>query len=325
MDDRFLSQMRRDPPPALRQGLQARLHAQGPASRLSGLRPAPVLGLALAAAAITSLFLFPSVRASAQAMLDLFRVRKFAAVHFDESRFDKVRELDKDHALMVFERKDETGDTGPPKWSPSPKAAGAIAGIDVRRVGYLPNGLALDSVFVSGASQARLTVSETRLRNLLDALDLHDVSVPGGLDGKLVEVRKPPVVIQRFKHDRWEAALIQARSPEVSVPAGMDIERLAEIGLRVLGLDETEARRFAQETDWRSTLVVPVPINAGTFRQVTVHGQSGLLITTTRETEHDGERHLPGSMVLWTEYDRVFGLMSNLGPDDVMQMAESVR
>ena len=116
--------------------------------------------------------------------------------------------------------------------------------------------------------------------------------------------------------------LVQARSPEVSVPAGWDVERLAEIGLRVLGLDTGEARRIARSTDWRSTLLVPVPMNASTFRQVTVRGQSGLLITTSSRGQ-DGRRR-EGAMLMWTQGERVFCLQGNLSGRDLMQMAESV-
>ena len=104
----------------------------------------------------------------------------------------------------------------------------------------------------------------------------------------------------------------------------MTVEQLAEIGLRVLGLDEGEARRIARSTDWRSTLLVPVPMNASTFRQATVHGQQGLLITTTGERSADGRRGRDGALLMWTEGDRVFCIQGNLSNPDIMQMAESV-
>jgi len=325
MEDRFLSDLRREPPPELKRGLREKLQAQGPVRGWSAVRPAPALGVAFAAALVASLFAFPSMRVSAQAMLDLFRVRKFAAVRFDASRMDKLRELDQDKAFMVFDQQQKIQDPGPPQIAPTPEAAGALAGIDVRRPSYLPNGLALDSVFVEGEARVRMSVSESKLRALLDALDLRDVSVPAGLDGKQVEMHHAPIVVLSYKSARSDAMLIQARSPELSVPSGVDIERLAEIGLRVLGLDAGEARRIAQTTDWRSTVLVPVPMNASTFRQVTVHGQGGLLVTTTAETTKDGQHHRPRAVVLWTENERVYALTGNLDGDDALQMAESVR
>ncbi|MEO5619019.1 MAG: hypothetical protein ABIS67_14720 [Candidatus Eisenbacteria bacterium] len=325
MDDRFMNQMRRDPDSKFARSLREKLREQEPSRAMRALRPAPALALAFAAVVVVALFAFPEVRVSAQAMLDLFRVRKFAAVQFDESRMAKLHDLKGDQALMVFDREEALVDPGPPQVFTSVEAAGAVAGFVARRPAFLPNGLAADTVLVQGAGAARLSVSEDKLRALLDVLELRDVSVPGGLDGQVVEVRKSPAVVQQFRGGRWKAALVQSKSPELTVPAGLDMQRLAEVGLRILGLDAGEARRVAKNTDWRSTLVVPVPLNASTFRQITVRGQPGLMITTTGDRSGDGSRRRDGTVVLWTEGDQVFGLMSNIAPEDVLQMAESVQ
>ena len=325
MDERFLNDMRRDPDPRFARELRARLRAQE--SKDTGRTPhlGRTLAGVLAAALVAAPFAFPSVRASAQAVLDLFRVRKFAAVPFDETRAEKLRQLGPDNALMVFDRQETVRDPGPPQVVASVEAAAAAAGFDVSRPGYLPDGLTPDTVRVQGAGEARLSVSEAKLRALLDALDLRDVALPAGLDGKVIEVRKPPVVIQQFHNTgRMRATLVQSNSPELAVPAGLDVERLAEIGLRVLGLDPGEARRIARTTDWRSTLLVPVPINASTFRQVTVHGEQGLLVTMSGR-DADGDRRREGSLVLWSEGDRVFAALGNLADKDLLQLAESVR
>jgi hypothetical protein len=331
MDDRFLHELRRQPRPEFARALRARLRAQesrrGPWA-LAG----PWLAALGAALLAVALFTMPSVRASAQALLDLFRVRRFAAVRFDESRLERLRALGQDNTLLVFDRVETLLDPGRARPYAGLAEAEAAAGMAVLRPGYLPNGLLLDSVYVEGTGHVRLAVSEAKLRGVLDQLDLGDVSIPPGLDGQWVEVRKSPVVVQRYRADSWQAGLVQGVSPEVSVPAGLDVERLAEIGLRILGLDSGEARRIARTTDWRTTLLVPVPVNASTFRQVTIHGQPGLLITTSGRDRlgASGRPARPGfrgrgTIALWTEGDRVFGLMSNLGPEDAMQMAESVR
>jgi hypothetical protein len=321
VDDRFLNEMRRDPDPRFAGELRERL--RGVEARRTGWRPrlAPALATAFAAAFVVALITLPGVRASAQAMLDLFRVRKFAAVPFDQSRLDKLHKLGEDRSFMVFDMKETVRDPGEPRIVASADAASAMAGFTVARPGYLPSGLTADTVRVQDAGQARLSVNEAKLRTLLDALDLRDVVVPAGLDGKVIEVQKAPVVIQQFHNSgKLHAALVQSNSPEVAVPAGIDVVRLAEIGLRVLGLDSGEAHRIATTTDWRTTLLVPVPINASTFRQVTVRGAQGLLITTS-----GGEHRREGTFVLWSEGDRVYATMGNLSDRDMLQMAESVQ
>jgi hypothetical protein len=72
--------------------------------------------------------------------------------------------------------------------------------------------------------------------------------------------------------------LAQIPSPEVSAPASLDITKLAQIGLEFTGMTAEEAAQFISTVDWTSTLVVPIPKNAASNKQVTVDGVTGTLI-----------------------------------------------
>ena len=324
MDDRKLDEYRKEPDPGFARDLRERLRRS---ERPRGI-PRPVLRAAAFACAlgvVVALFAIPSVRVSAEALLDLFRVQRFAAVEFDQSRLEQLRSIDKDREFLIFDRQETLRDPGPPRLVASAQAASPDAGFAVRTPSYLPDSLAADSVWVQGEAEMRFSVSEAKLRSVLDRLDVKDVTVRKGLDGRWVEVRKPPVVVQRFQSSNRKAVLLQARSPEISVPAGWNIEQLAEVGLRVLGLDPREAKRIARTTDWRTTLLVPLPLNATTFRLATVRGNQGLLITTTGDQPAaPGKPQRRGAMVMWTEGDRVFCLQGNLSAEDILQMAQSV-
>jgi len=322
-DDQFLHDHRRDPAPGFARRLRETLRVQEEPRRAPAWRPLAFAAAGLAV--VTALFAFPAVRAGAQALLDLFRVRSFVAVPFDADRFEKLRSLDHDNAMMIFDRHDVIQEPGQPIVQSSVAAASAVVGYPVESPTYLPSGLVPDTIAVSGEGRLRLGVSTARLRELLDRLDLRDVQVPAGLDGQNLDVHVHPAVSQTYRSERRRLVLLQARSPEVTLPTGVDLAQLGEIGLRVLGLDPGEARRIAATVDWRSTLLVPVPANASSFRSVTVQGNPGLLVTTTRESETGGQRRSGGSVVLWTEGDRVFALRGGLGDSDMIQVAESVR
>jgi len=324
MDDRMLHEYRREPDPEFARDLRERLRRSERTSRF----PRPVLravAVACSLGVVVALFAIPSVRVSAQALLDLFRVRRFAAVRFDQSRLDALESIEKEKGFLVFDHEETIREPGPPRSVPSAQAATAEAGFAVSTPSYLPDSLAADSVLVQGEGAMRFSVSEAKLRSVLDKLDVKGVTVPSGLDGQWVQVKKPPIVIQRFQSSNRRAVLLQALSPEVSVPAGWNLEQLAEIGLRILGLDPSEAKRIARTTDWRTTLLVPVPLNATTFRVVTVHGNSGLMIVTTGdEPPPPGKPQRKGVMVMWSAGDRVFCLRGNLSAENMLQMANSV-
>ena len=324
MDDRMLHEYRREPDPRFASDLRERLRRHERPRRLPSPRTTRILLAVAAAAAVAVVFAVPSVRVSAQAALDVFRVKRFAAVELKDSRRELLASLEKEQGFVVFDRQEKILDPGPATYVATRQAATAEAGFDVSGPTFLPTGMVADSLFVQGEAAARMSVSEAKLRSLLERLDLRDVKVPAGLDGQWVEVRKPPVVLQRFRSERRRALLVQARSPEVTLPAGWNLEQLGEIGLRILGLEPRDARRIAKSTDWRSTLLVPLPVNATAFRQVTVHGQSGLLITTTGEPAADGKRGRAKTVLMWSTGDRIFFLQGDLEAQELIQMAESV-
>lgn len=325
MDDRFMYELRRDPDPSFAGELRDRLGRDEQLRQHRARRWRPALAVAATVAALVALFAFPSVRVSAQAVLDLFRVRSFAAVEFDPNRFDKLRDLKQDNAMLGFGRQDVLRDPGPAQEVATPAAASAMAGIAVSTPTELPQGLTLRKVLVEGAGEARLTANAAQLREILSALDIRDLDVPDGLDGKSVTVRKPPIVIQQFANQDRTLTFIQARQPDVELPAGVDLGQLAEIGMRIIGVDKAQARRLARSIDWHTTLMVPVPANASTFRGVEVHGHSGLLITTAGKPAADGKRQRQGTVLMWSEGDRVFAMESSLHGVDLMAIAESVR
>lgn len=325
MDERKLDDYRREPDPRFASDLRARLRRIEPPRAHGSRRATRIVAAMAAAAALVVVFAVPSVRVSAQAVLDVFRVKRFAAVEFKESQSRRalLSMMEKEGGSAVFDREEKLLDPGPPTYVESRDAASAKAGFAVSAPSYLPSGFVADSVFVQGEGAGRVAVSEAKLRTLLQRLDLNDVQVPTGLDGQWVEVRKPPVVMQRFHTETRKAFLLQAPSPEVRLPAGWNLEQLGEIGLRILGLDAGEARRIAKATDWRGTFLVPLPTNATAFRQVNVRGQSGLMITTS-EVGADGKGRRDRALLMWSTGDRVYLLRGDLGEQDLLRMAESV-
>ncbi len=329
MDDRFLHEQRREPGPGYGRALRERLRDLEDPAPSGRFRLVPALAGVLAVALVAAAFTVPAVRVAAQSALDLFRVRSFAAVEIDASRMEQLRALhdqaDRDPAMLVFDQQEVLKDPGKPVEYASPDLAASAAGLPgLRTPAHLPEGLTLAQVRATGEGAVRLTIRADRLRHVVEALGLSDVHVPAGINGQQITVHMPPVVTQDYTNGNRRLSLVEARSPEVSLPPGTDLRQLGEIGLRVLGLDADEARRVAAGIDWRSTLIVPVPTTAASFRQVDVNGHKGLLIRC-EAAEVNGQRRRSGVVVMWTEGERVFAVESNLRGEDVLDVAQSLR
>jgi len=319
MDDQFLHDLRREPAPAFARRLRVSLQQRDLAEDSRAGAPRAVRWAALAASVVivSVAFTFPSVRAGAQAFLDLFRVVSITGLAFDAARLDELEASGLDLPRMLGGQVEVLAEPGPTISFATPEDAAAAAGIPVRSPAWIPVGWERSSIEVIGEHAMRVTASTQSLEQLLDHLAIDDVSLPLGLDGETATVRVPPVVTTTYRNGDQVFRLTQSRSPEVEFPAGVDLAALAEIGLRLLGLERDEAYRFAQSIDWRTTLIVPVPAAAAAFREVDVAGGNGLLI----ESRQPRGSHL----LLWAADERVFALGGSLRPAAMLEMAQTVQ
>jgi hypothetical protein len=71
---------------------------------------------------------------------------------------------------------------------------------------------------------------------------------------------------------------VEVPSPTISVPPDLNVAALAEAGLQIIGMSAAEAHAFCQTVDWSSTLVIPIPQSASSYRTIPVDGVNGTLI-----------------------------------------------
>jgi len=324
-DDRFMNSLQEPPNPEFARELGTRLRRiEGDAPPRRALAPRVTLAFA-AIAAVVAVFLLPGVRASAQAFLNLFRVQNFVAIRVDASRLDQLTDSKLDLQKVFDENRKVLLDPGAPKPVASAAEAGSATGQMVRVPTILPGHMAADTVWVMGEGRVTMTANAKQVRDAMDLMGVRDLPVPAGLDGATLEVHTFPSVRQTFTSGGLHAFLLQSRSPELSLPANLQLADLGEIALRMLGMSAGEAHAAAARIDWRSTVLVPVPADAGSFREVTVQGQKGLLVTRAERQDAKGRKRSPGVVVLWSDGQNVYAAGGNIASDDVLAMAESAR
>lgn len=321
MDDRFLHDLKTQPDPEFAARLRAKLRSAPASAAPRAALPTRArkwLAVAASVAAVSFAFTLPPVQAAAIAFLELFRVKQFTGVSVDAER---LRGLE----TSGFTPDAILGDFEPLTPPPEPVEyetladAGTAAGLRVRTPAWLPPGFTLAEITASPEFMARITARTRTLQAVLDTLGLADVELPENLDGQVATVHVPPIVRQRFANGARNVIVLQAASPEVSFPSEVELWRLAYAGLRVLGMARDEAYRMAVTVDWRSTLIVPVPAQATSYRPMNVSGHDGLLIeSVARDEDH------PGSVLLWSTGEETYAVMGAVRGDELLEMAQTL-
>ena len=318
--DAWLHALRRDPSPLFKAQVRERLRAQEPAADPRPGWPRRALVAAAGAIGVVALISVPGVRASVAQFVSLFRVINVVAVPVDSSHIDRLKAEQLEIGALIGEHVQVVQDPGAPVHVVSLADAAAAARMTLATPQWLPDNTQVIEMAVMGDRALRVTADGVRLQQVMDALGIDDLTVPAGLDGQVVDVRVPPVVMIRYDHQNGRRSrLFQARTPQLTLSDRIDMPALGQIGLRILGLPPAEAKQFAQAIDWHSTLVVPVPPNASSFQHVDINGHRGVLI------QHQPRDQSPTTTILWSTSDRVFALVSIEHVAEVTAMATSVR
>lgn len=339
MNEEMLSRLREEPRPEFAEALHQKLRSVDAARREARTaapshRLWPALAGATLVGAVALAFTLEPVRAAAREFLDLFRVKRFAAVPVDPERLAHLQQGGLDLKSLVGEQVETR--VAPEK--PAPVASveqGALeADIAAQLPAALPDGYALGEVSVGRPGAFRVRLDATKLQQLAQAVGAEEIEIPTSWNGATVDVEMPPVLVTRYERAANSGAagnetsyvLFQSKNPAVELPEGVDLALLGRLALRTAGMSAAEAESFASAVDWRATLLVPVPVRGGSFREVEVNGQKGLLVTSQPAPGATaGHRVRPYSVLVWASGEKVFAIHGPGGGVEVLAMAQSIR
>jgi len=274
--------------------------------------------------------LFPQVRAIGSSFLGLFRVEQFTILQVDPENIEQQLGSSSNFEYLLAEDV-QVEQFGEMQEVTSEEEASSLAGFEVR----LPAAAAGDTqLVVQPGGRVSLVVDLPKVQALLDELGIVELKLPAELDGAEVSLELPvavaaaygtcevsPEMIREVGGDPDRpivnlnecVTLTQFPSPEISAPPGLDIARIGQAFLQVLGLTPEEAAQFSQSVDWTTTLVIPIPRYGTEYQEVMVDGVAGTVIMQSERSE------FPHYLLVWIKDGTVYALT---GPGDAQSAVE---
>lgn len=279
---------------------------------------------------MVALLAIPQVRAIANSFLGLFRVQQVAVVQINPDNLpDQLGSSSQFESMLSDSIKFE--EPGEPQEVASAEQASASSGIPVR----LPEAEDAPQLLVQPGAKAVFNVDLHRLNAILREIGRSDIELPASLDGAEVTLEIPTSVIALFgncgyeqgMHDPDQAprrrsdcvSLVQMTSPTITAPPELDIARIGEAFLQLVGMTPEEAASFAQNVDWTTTLVLPIPRYGTEYRDIPVDGVTGTLIL------QGVEEHVPSYLLIWVKDGILYALTGPGEAADALTLAGSMR
>ncbi|MGD0500482.1 MAG: hypothetical protein ABSC23_18825 [Bryobacteraceae bacterium] len=273
--------------------------------------------------------------------LNSLRVQKVQAVSLDFSPFLDANANPALHqmvAQMISDKVDVTvNEANQPVSDQS--AASAAAGFPVQLLTARKDP---PKLVVSGRHELKMTVDRSRLEEILKAAGHPEIALPASLDGAAFSVKisralyaqygkcpGPVTATKAIASQVIETApatgqyadcvrLSEGPSPVVDLPASLDVQKLAEVGLQAAGMSEDEAHQFFRTVDWKSTLTLSVPRQLRSYQEVKVAGSRGTLLTLAG---HRG----PGYTLIWAKAGMSYALTGFGDPSGAVALADSLK
>jgi hypothetical protein len=197
-------------------------------------------------------------------------------------------------------------------------------------------------LIVSGRHELRMTVDRSRLQAILKAAGHPEIALPESLDGASFSVKisrtlhaqfgtcpVPMTANKAIANQVIETApstgqyadcvrLTEGPSPAVDLPARLDVQKMAEIGLEAAGMSEEQARQFFRAVDWKSTLTLSVPRQLRSYEEVKVGGGRGTLLTLAG-------RRGPGYTLIWSKAGMSYALTGFGDASGAVALADSLQ
>ncbi|WP_420628532.1 hypothetical protein [Candidatus Leptofilum sp.] len=252
-------------------------------------------------------FSFPGVRAAASDLLSLFRVQKFAAISVSPEQLAILQQV-AEQGIMPGEL---IVDQEPGALTPADSVVEAANLAGLTAVSTLPTLGEPTEIFVASGGSGQFIINEANSRQLIEAANLDPNLLPSGIDGARITVATFSGVEQRWANG---TTLLQTDSPIVQYPESLDTAVLGEALLQLLGLNPLEASRLAQQIDWTSTLLLPIPSSLATFQEVTINGVSGIGLNSI-----DGQMNA----LVWQVNGRLYLLAGSQTVPELAELAAS--
>ena len=284
---------------------------------------------------------FPSGRELLGRFVRSLRMQKVQAVNVNLSAFTDPNANPALHQMIAQMISDDVVVSANEPDQPAADAAAAkqLSGFDVSVISERKDP---PKFVVTGRHAFDMTLNRDRLQTVFSQAGHPEISVPPALNGAPLKVEIPRAVEIQYGHCPTPASasqtlannisgpppssteysdclrLREGPNPIVNVPEGVDIQKLAEIGLETAGMNSGQAREFLHNVDWQSTLVMAMPRFLRSYEAVKVAGAKGTLLSMAG-------RRGPGYALIWAKNGTGYMLTGFGDASHAVDVADSVK
>ncbi|WP_347491245.1 zf-HC2 domain-containing protein [Desulfoscipio sp. XC116] len=277
------------------------------------------MATAAMAAILFTAFSFPAVRSMAGEFLTVFRMEKVQTINVSPGEIRQLEKAVSEGAGNVnIENFGKVEVSGKQETIPVTLAQAADA-VDFAVKLPQPAGYEGPDLQKVTGSTANLTLDVANVNSLLQALGSTKL-LPESLDGQTFTMHMPTAIVANYRSDSDKLMVIQARSPEMKAPAGVDVLSIRDALLNVPALPENLRSQLLAVDDWQHTILIPNM--DGTSKDVIVNGTQGVFMDGSDQADNS----MAMSFLIWQKSGVIYTLSgTNLNEESAVAIAGQMK
>jgi hypothetical protein len=281
-------------------------------------------GLAAALLVVGSLGFAP-VRHAAASILQIFRVQKVQTVSLSKYDLQNIEaSLSGGSGHVSLSSFGDAWLSGGDSGSNEVSASVAQAAVDFPI--KLPKGQsAKPTLLLEQARSYRFKLHVSAINSALQSWG-SDHLLPASLEGKEFSLKVPTILVAGYSRPNGDTKFLvgQARSPELTVPDGVDAAQLRDVLVNLPFLPQRVRDQLASITDWQSTLFIPAV--GGTAHDVKIDGVPAVVYNPKGAGSEMPSGYGPlgdSTAVIWSDGGVVRGVGGDISESAAIGLAKS--
>lgn len=273
--------------------------------RMNGVKMRKITIAAVIVLTLGLLGSVPAVRTAAANFLQVFRVEKVDSITITMQDMDQIQKAFSQEGNFNIENFGRINTQG--KYEQVPLNLEQITELPFKPVLPASETSKEASYYLEKQPVMQISPDVKKVNQLLKDMG-SSVLLPEELQGQTVAIKMGDFLSAKYE----DFSFIQGPSPQVEVPAGVDVDKVVQAMLSIPFWPDNVKQQLSAITDWQHTLVIPVDENS---KKVDVNGSAGVLISNTGY-----------SSLVWQKNGLLYILEDHsAGQADMLEIAGSLR
>lgn len=275
-----------------------------------------IVAAACAAVVLATSIAVPPVRSAIASTLSIFRVENVKGINISLTDLQEIqKKIAANQSEIDMEKLGKISVKGGDRSTITIEEAKKLQGLQVQFPADYSS--VKPSISLTEASSIDFTLNVDNINQALKMFQSKKL-FPKAVDGKTIRASFPPMVTLNYNNDKNSFSINQVKSPEITVPEGVNVDEIYEILVDLPLLPQNLQKQLKGIKDWKNTVYIPVVEDK--MQEIDINGSKGYIAS-----DYNSFNQRTYTTLIWYNKEVILTINGNISKEQTIDIAKSMR